>query len=537
MLHITKLFLAPCDTYDDQYHRPYEMQVSGRQLNELVHVSDGGRNLTHTNLSEVAGRMLRPDAIPGAMATIANGWNERRYRFMMEVVNGDPMSANQHTVDIYSGYTDYMGVNEGTGSVDPNLRLYFTNVTSLRKMVVPSPHGLVTHTAHLGTMQVLTGKNTAMFSSNGDLTTTGSTYTTQPQDVFSSLSTRMFSGAVDYDIRQSFGIGVKTNRRSNGVASKYMDSVLSAHVSALSDIDSNGGHEDYSLMLHTAKGLVKEPTLYAVTSTASLLSDETFVRDGYIPFGRLRSISPHLDNVTTVASSRGARLNYSNFGGRGSTDGWGGRDSETVIACILSQAVPSFMFDAGMTVLGMTFTNRTMDGTFQIGITEYPEPRTFSDGVEIRPIITALIQYLKVSVLSGLLVNRGQLADITMIVDVMGDTTITVSLDGQPSVPYTVPSFADSIFAPVITEQANRVDIMASHFEALASSLSEHTTSQHQYNTGHQGQQHIPQPPVYTGSDIIIDPGTHYSAPPTHSPTQPSFDTSYGSDSNSIFID
>src|SRR5690606_19121326 len=112
--NIKKLFLAPCDTYDDVYLRSYEMRVSGRNMNVLAEVTEGGRTFAHTALAGVAGKMLRPTTSASSIAPIVNGWNERRYRFMMEVVREDPFMPGQESVDIFSGYTDYMGVNEAT---------------------------------------------------------------------------------------------------------------------------------------------------------------------------------------------------------------------------------------------------------------------------------------------------------------------------------------------------------------------------------------------------------------------------------------
>src|SRR5690606_11460859 len=170
-------------------------------------------------------------------------------------------------------------------------------------------------------------------------------------------------------------------------------------------------------------------------------------------------------------------------------------------------------FDLGITIIGLTLTNRTLDGSFHVGVTEHPPVKTFTEGMDTRPLIGSLLQYLRTAVLPDLSVNRGQGIDITAIIDVMGDTAITISLDGAPAIPFTVPSFADSLFSTVLTDNMQGVDIMAGHFEELASSLAVNNTNRHSPLMMDYGSATPQYSPTHTPADIYIDPGFNHQHP------------------------
>jgi hypothetical protein len=58
-------------------------------------------------------------------------------------------------------------------------------------------------------------------------------------------------------------------------------------------------------------------------------------------------------------------------------------------------------------------------------------------------------------------------------VDMMGDTWISISLNGVPALDFVTPSFCDNLMAPIITTNPNTVGLLINDFEVLTENIRE----------------------------------------------------------------
>jgi hypothetical protein len=94
------------------------------------------------------------------------------------------------------------------------------------------------------------------------------------------------------------------------------------------------------------------------------------------------------------------------------------------------------------------------------------------------PYLAAFTERLKNEVLKGISNNNLITFDLTMQIDLVGETFIRISLNGQPHIDYMMPSFCDALAAPVLTQDGSDLYTMANDLTTLAENIS----APHDYN-------------------------------------------------------
>ena len=122
--------------FNPMFSRMYSNDIQDYGVvDEFITTTEGGRDLDSTRLAGVAGKAIRPQAVPQSQIIIPNTFNERRCIFMFAVET--ITSATGHPkITIMSGYTDRIDVTLH-GSVAPDLRMYINSVMQVNSMGVP----------------------------------------------------------------------------------------------------------------------------------------------------------------------------------------------------------------------------------------------------------------------------------------------------------------------------------------------------------------------------------------------------------------
>ena len=130
--NVTKLMFIETGSYHQQAARPYNTYIDDtRNVSLLKNATQDGSNISANSVAGVASTILRPSSEAGRDINITQGWNERRYRFFMEI---ELMVGNIPTRKIIIGYTDHVGKAPFSDHLDPNMRMYINNVIVLRMM-------------------------------------------------------------------------------------------------------------------------------------------------------------------------------------------------------------------------------------------------------------------------------------------------------------------------------------------------------------------------------------------------------------------
>lgn len=480
---INKAIFVETGTYNDMMMRPFTTNLDANIVRQFSEVTNGGRNIAPTVVSGVAGNFLKPDSQVQGPATVDNGWDTTRLRFIIELVYPAAMGGPA-VRKILQGYTGYTGVSHG-GFVDPKMPLYFNNVLTLRQTLIETPHGRSYTTAVSEANHLLRGDYhwDGLFNQGGN-----TLWTMRPEDVFTTMS-RLSLGSEDLaDLRLTFAQHpIKKSRRSNASASHYVAGVLDGFRKTM-DYGDYSDSLNFDGAMANAKGIVQDDSVSADPFFSMLTMGETnFKHGGFITYGELCAMFPDFDNKTIVSLSKNMVKQTSSFSllseshTRGQTEHWVGMGNETIWATALSQSVPSLMMDLMLTQIGFAATNQTLDSSHEVTIFG---ANSFADGIDLTPYIEQFITRLKVEVLRGLSSNNLIDYNLQMVVDVVGETRLTISIAGGPPIDYTTPSFADALFAPVLTSNMDATNRLAFDMQSLAENVGVDTV--HGFGSGFQ---------------------------------------------------
>jgi hypothetical protein len=459
-LQIRRLFFVETGSYEDQMLRPYETNLNTRTLNQLQEATQGGRNLTSSNVAGIAGQIIRPSAMAQGIAPIAQGWGDRRLRFLLEVVEPDGFGGE--SVQYLTGFTSHVGVSMQSQQLDPNMELFFNTSIQTRRVPYMSPTGNIMQQRVNDASHILTGVYNPSY---GHLQQ--ATHSMRPQDVFAAVgaSTLMQYGGDIVDTRTAFSQGrLKKSLRGNSAAPSYLSRLLTTHSAVMATSEESDNLDD---MMGQAAGAVQEPlvskdTLLHVLSMRSRLS-----QGGCVTYRELCQLQPDLDRIAEVFVARSIQAQAQNHQ-RGQSEHWQGSTHETMMATILAHAVPAVMMDLMITKVGFKATNRTLNGQTEVLFTGV---MTFAEGIDMTPFLQNFEHRLRAEVLSD--ISHGGIVDYDLEAkfDIVGDTVISISVGGQPHITYTTPSFADSLFVPVLTNDQFGLQKLATDVTTLAENL------------------------------------------------------------------
>lgn len=452
-MRITKLIMTKTGSYADMVSRPYETVLDAQSAAEFESVTQHGNNLTASNLAGIAGRIIKPSATHEGQVGIENGWETERLRFYMEVEHDERMGGQ--VTQILTGYTNYVGVS-ANGNIDPAMRLFFNSSTDVRHVIRPTPTGRVRTSNVADTNQIITGsfQPSSLWESNSNA------HSMRPEDLFCQLQGQgVAHDGLLMDTRSTFAQGMKFSRRSNALAPSYVSNVMSAYKQATASDEYAGTAED---MYESARGNVRERDIHNNGFLFQLSQMSQLQENGSLTFGELSQLDNSLPERTVIAVP--SRTQQTSVPQRGQFEHWNGTTMETVAATIISHAVPALMMELLMSQCWFMSTNDTYGGHFETRILGV---KGFNENVDMSPYCQQFIRRLEVEIMRDLTRNNEMSVQIEVGADVIGDTRIKVSLNGQETIEYVTPSFCDALIAPVVTSSQDRLNMVSSDFDQL----------------------------------------------------------------------
>jgi len=465
---VKRLLLVETGTYNPQFRRGYETQVTGQVMNMISERMAGAAAFTPAMFGGIAGQFVRPSAAPESPNPIAipNGWNERRMRFMMEVEITHPLSGT--TTEVVTGYTEnYDGVAM-SGAIDPRLMFYINGITELRNLTVPTPMGRQNMTSVASSCQVLVDNAWTGIRQPEHVTRM------RPTDVFSMIQrSHLPTSATFMDTRTVLGSQPVKSRRSNNLPSAYASNLVDSYKNSWAQCDSFGQGMDN--VIGHLRGVEIDPLMSADNFIQAMSAIRAQPPSNMFTYGDLMRLDANVDSdeikaIVFMGHSQQVGPHYA-----GQTETWQGADGCTAAAAILSQAVPAIMADMALTQIAFTATNRNFATNFigEIPVTiTTTNIRSFAN-MDLRQQDAAFQARMRAEVLNDISYSNSLDYYLEMRVDLLGETRIGISLDGGPMIEYVAPSFCDSLMAPVITGSEDRAKILANDFGCIF----EHVTS------------------------------------------------------------
>lgn len=457
-------------TYQAQCLRPFKSNTNETVVNQLRQATNNGLNLGVSSVQEIAADVIVPQAMVEGEVMIPHGFTSRRFRIMCRVNESHPFIKGTNTQRVFFGYSDHCDAS--TNHLPDDMRIYFNSETIIQESVIPTPHGPQTQARILGSNQILSPVN--MAEGHNGMFARATNFLIRPEDNFNLMQTKAVAknledtGLIDvkidtsYDYRTMVGEGgsFKYSMRKDTSPVRYLSSSLGAYQHARSEYEDtmrgddtllfNKGSDSSEVLLGEAANMCRNQAIQSNTFLGILREHAGFMEKGYVTWKDLKNLFPELRDSSVARFAMDDGRGQHKVSQAHQSQVFHGADHTSIAVSLLSQAIPSIMMDTFFRTVSFAVTNGHGPNEYIFEI--FPNgTSSIIRNLDMRPYIQQLERRIKVDILNN--ISRGNQIPfkISCHSDLAGETVVDISLGADPVERYVAPTFADSLFSPVIT--------------------------------------------------------------------------------------
>lgn len=427
-------FRVPCE--NPIHYRPYETRLNNDTYNSLEEATRTSGSIDATAIRHIARDIISPSLTSKGIIAIDGGWSEKRYSVIFEFHVKSPVAGHSFR-EVVMGYTNYDGITD-TGIVDPNMTIHVNSHMRINDVV---------SMGHMGTMvQSRVAESSQMLNPVTVQQASGyqiAERALRPADALRAAQCVQAIGPneVINDVRAHIGPEGIRSHRDNMSSARYLSKIMAAYsTSTMEDVAFSMGD---SQAIGNASNLLVEQSNSRSSLLHRLTERTDFGCSGVVTYGELLAAFGNFDDRVEVAKTGGVGM----MDMTQMNNHWGGSDQETSIAHSLTHYIPSIMSQNMASQYGFSVTNRTLDGSIQIAT--LPNFLPLIEGIDHVSYIKNIEQSIVFMAMPELMTNVGDF-EIVMTCNLLGQSKIEISINGQPSIPFTAPNYADSITTPVV---------------------------------------------------------------------------------------
>lgn len=478
----------------NMFIRSFETNSSGHAINSILDATDNGKNLSPILLSPVAGSFLNLSPNVSNGANIAGGWHTKRFRFVLNFKTQPTMNGDYFSF-YATGYTDIFDMSFGN-NISPDTKLFFNNIISHRHSIERDPYTGIPHEKETRSSEIqIVSKNsvsgTVNFIENGMDAAShmgGVNTYLRPMDVMKLATSSMDSFdllGVNYPTVQGNACQpvVMTNRNNNNPVNYLGKTIRSLREASIDTIE-NGGEihnlgygmgdleRDYTRnAMNVAMKTLNEPDRGSNYLTTILFGFPNFCTYGFMFWRDLVGMWPMLDRQLDIKLSPTLKETGMN---PLDSDNWSGAGFEHMLATSMITHLPTLMIERSIGKIGFSVTNRFVYHglvDFDPVIFQYTDSAMISNAMV--PDLT--LEQLKNRIIQEIvfpLTAQGQMDfKIDCHINLIGNSFITVSLNGGIDRHFSAPQFADNIYTPLLSGNGFKLNELASDFISLVGNM------------------------------------------------------------------
>lgn len=439
-LNVRSLLITNTGGYEAQVIRPYQTRVDESTLSLIgAHLDRYGKVDAGFISTNTPGFIERSADNLGVLP-ITSGWEEKRCRFFLEVVINDGFGGKEQ-ITYVQGFTDHLGITNT--SIDPDMVFYVNSYTSGELLPQSNtPYGLSGGGFRMS-------ENTHVLGGNGSREN-DRLFLANPVEVIATMNLDSVmhelksNGA---DLRTNVNaVETKRSSRTHDSGSEFISEIANAFA-----VQSTGIHEPNSSYLNNVMNYLDQD----LRNTNRFMLAISANRPGYIggtsfTFRELCELDPGTVNVLKISVSNNVYY-------PGQMSHMLGNDRITQVVSSIMSSVPALMTALFITKLAFTSTNSDIGGLVNTAIIDANSPNG-----SVTPLsLEAFKKRMELEIIRNFTFNNQISYELIMQVDILGETKISLSLDGSPRYDYCVPTFADSLLSPVVTNDVNTVSKLA----------------------------------------------------------------------------
>jgi hypothetical protein len=472
-MRIARMLVQTTGTYNQQFARPYQSNLDQQAKNTIMDQIERSKAIIPSAIAGIANQFVAPVAQPESTIDIVGGWAEKRLRFVLQIETTDITGMNV-TTEFVTGYTDHPGVSMQSQYLDPNMVFYINGITMTRTTNVSTPLGDQKHHNLADSSHVLINNQYRSFLEIGP--SSKQMFGMRPEDVFDQIDQMALSEGL---VNEDFSYETRNLITSNAVKSNRVNSVAPVYVAGILDswLQANRFEREQgaSRITETARRQVASEPSIADPFMTFLRNRNSQVASNSFTLNDLMLIDPNAMQVTKFVSS--GELDKAHTHSAGQTQHWGGSDYATLIAATVSNSVPSYLIQCGLSNIGFIANNLGFNGVTDIKIVA--APKSLSNSMDLTLPIQKFIFRLENEMLRSLSYSNSISYMLEVKCDTLGETWINISVNGEPTVLYVTPSFCDALMTPVTTYNNALLNSVASDFNTLMGEIAENVDNKY----------------------------------------------------------
>jgi hypothetical protein len=456
---VRAVFIA-VPTVHQMHFRPYESHINNETLNMLDQVTQGGQYTNVERFSAISGRILSPASQSKGIVAIANGWDTQRYSVLMEFEVVTPMGISR---EVITGYTGYADMSYG-GHLAPDTPIFTNSHTEARvDQVMQHGHRFEKY-GSVGARQILSpvtylGMDHQLHQSEALLRPVDAiTYQQREYHGFNQ------PGVLDTRVANMYGINASA--RDNVIGGRYLHKVCEGYREGVVNNYDMVESPDYVMGAAADSSKVAEADVCMSSMVFARLRDQTaYTETFYVTVQEIRTAFQEFDHVLQIAHlDTGTPTSMTEH-----TDHWGAPKVETRIAHMLIQAVPAhlalylvarYSFNMeNQTAPDGSVTVKTLGAQFMVGVADDVRRIQNIEAI-IRSTVAASVQAMGVGDYN-----------ITMYYNMVGNTTVSVSVNGGMPVDYAAPCYCDALYSPVVGDSTQSLSTIAGDLGNMLNTL------------------------------------------------------------------
>ncbi len=436
--------------YQDVYQRSFKINASHNDLQKLeavfdqTGVSNNGK-LTETMIANTMPEIMALNHHTTGKVEIPHGWQTQRLRFMMEIET--PFNGNVKSIYI-QGFSEYHDPSF-SGRIDPKMDFYINSVTTVIRMFDPMGRAIVRPFRTYNVITDLAG-GTKYEEIDSFMNNATDLKLIRPTDIFEDITVSDMYGETNVvNTVGNIGNQPNTSDRANNDTLKYFTRTLNSFMDSKNT--SEVSYDQSDIMKNAAINVTEENIMgnefvYALHKATGAMSPTTFTLD------HLVTIDPGIQNKILMAGGDNMVGLRDNVGLDSTmTANMLQPTAEVMTATTIAQSVSSNMVEHMLTTVDLSFTNASgQNAVIVSNVTSYIE------GIPITNYINKLVSKIESVLMPEVTHNGMVLIEAYVHADLLGDTTVSISINSQPADVVRFPTFADSLYSPVISNSVDR---------------------------------------------------------------------------------
>ena len=467
---IESLIYIPVGNHHPMFNRPYIVNATDSAINTIVDRMQETQSakVTPTILGNATSGIIQCTAVPYGTPVDSNWISTRRFAFLLKVKSVDPVG---NTINSYiHGFTNYDGINQSTGSADPQLTHHINNVIETCSFEFHTPMGIIRKEKLLKIYNVFSGN------------LTGESYSQRPTDVLENINVlNVLHVMGDNQIVSGFNLSNQMNQFNNNLIGSTVDNDITSEY--LSKILTTGLLHNKSKEIHLGSYEVTEQNSIETKLPEPSVNDNRFIRylslqAGFktvretFTLGNLMAIDNTIYNRFEVFNITKNFTDPNLSATPEVGDYWSGRDPVTVKAYSLIENSVSLAIKYGFSKLFFIASNTSNPlGNVDIVITNYASKINLDAGD-----FNFLLEFFKQKFLTDIFLPESSSGvtplHMEVYVDILGTSKIFLSYSGYPANWYTIPTIANSLFSPVVTVDKSTLDYTTEQLNNVISAIS-----------------------------------------------------------------